>query len=308
MGGSGGRDRGDSPRLTLRQLHDRARRETDQAAYDAEVESLLQNTLTSYNDRDVDSINRHLQTIEDALSKEIDGVVQLLFGGSVTKHTYVNGMSDVDMLVCLNDTSLADKSPDEVMTYFEQRLQARFPNTEVHRGELAITVTFSDGHEIQLLPAVRTASGIRIAASDGKEWSNVIAPVRFAKKLTAVNQAQGGKVVPTIKLYKALNDSLPKQSRLSGYHIESLAIEAFESYTGRCTLKQMLRHLCAQAKSRVLTPIADSTGQSRHVDDYLGASNSVERRQASQAIANLQRKIDGADALTSVDLWKEMLS
>jgi len=308
MGGSGGWHRIETLGLSTRQLQDLAGRQTDQAAYNAQIENLLQDALRSFNDRDVEGINRHLQTIEDALSKEIDGIVQLRFGGSVAKHTYIDGMSDVDMLVCLNDSSLAGKSPDEVMAYFEQRLQARFPSTDVDRGELAVTLTFSDGHKVQLLPAVKTASGYRIAASGGKEWSNVVAPARFAKKLTEVNQAQGGKVVPTIKLYKALNDSLPKQSRLSGYHIESLAIEAFQDYSGRRTFKEMLNHLCTQAQRRVLTPIIDSTGQSRHVDDYLGSANSVERHRASHAIANLKRKIDRADVLTSVDVWKEILS
>jgi hypothetical protein len=308
MGGSDGWGRSGPPRYSLDELQDRAQRRTDRATYETGVEQVLQDTLRNFNDRDVEGINAHLKTIRDALSKEIEGAVQLLFGGSVSKHTYVNGLSDVDMLVGFNDSSLADKSPDEVMAYFEQRLRDRLPNTEIRRGDLAVTVTFSDGHEIQLLPAVRTDSGYRVATPSGSEWSNVIAPARFAQKLTDVNQAQGGKVVPVVKLYKALNESLPKQSRLSGYHIESLAIEAFEHYNGRQTMKEMLTHFCAQARTGVLTPIVDSTGQTRHIDDYLGKSDSTERRRASSAIANLQRKIERADALESTDMWKEMLS
>lgn len=309
MGGSGGGWR-DTRRdaLTLQQLHDLAKRGTDQAAYDAEVEGVLKDALSSFNDRDTEKINQHLQNLEDALSKETEGSVQLKFGGSVIKHTYVNGLSDVDMLVCLNNTSLEGKSPAEAMDYFVQRLQASFPRTKIEAGKLAVTVTFSDGHQIQLLPAVKTASGYRIAAPGGQVWSNVINPTRFAKKLTDVNQAQGRKVVPVIKLYKAMNDALPKQSRLSGYHIESLAIETFKNYDGRRTLKQMLQHFCAQAKDGVIQPIVDSTGQSRHVDDDLGTSHSAGRRRASRAIANLEQKLDSADALTSVDTWKEMVS
>lgn len=297
-----------SERVTLDELSQRAQGATDHADYEAQVQELLCDALSEFNDRDVDEIGRHLQTIEDALSGDIEGSVLLRFGGSVIKHTYVDGLSDVDMLVHLNDTSLQNKSPDKVMNYFVQRLRQRLPRTDISAGDLAVTVTFSDGHKIQLLPAVKSSSGYRIAASGGKAWSSVIEPARFAERLTQVNKSQNGQVVPTIKLYKAVNESLPKQSRLSGYHIESLAVKAFEGYDGRRIPKHMLRHFCSRAKDDVLAPIVDSTGQSRHADDYLGPANSGKRRQAAQAITNLERKIAKADATNSVEAWEEILS
>ena len=283
-------------------------RETDQAIYDAEVESFLQNLLKAFNDRDVEAINRHLQTIQDALEKEIEGVVKLSFGGSVTKHTYVDGLSDVDMLVCINDTSLSNRSPAEALAYFAQRLSDRLPSTDIHRGDLAVTVAFADGHTIQLLPAVRTGAGYRIARQGGNQWSQVIRPAQFARELTDVNQANNGKAVPVIKLYKALNDSLPKQSSLTGYHIDSLAIEAFREYTGRRTFKYMLHHLCSQVASGVLQPMADKTGQSIHVDAYLGAAGSQARLRVGNAVANISRKIDHANSCTHFAIWEDMFS
>lgn len=306
-GGGGWRSRGTNA-LSLQELYDRAQRRTDEATYNAEVEGILQDALSEFNNRDTDKINQHLETIKDALSKEIEGSVDLKFGGSIIKHTYVNGLSDVDMLACLNNTSLEGKSPTEVLDFFAQRLQERFPRTQMKVGDLAVTVTFSDGHQIQLLPAVKMASGYRIATSGGQQWSNVLNPARFARKLTDVNQVQGGKVVPVIKLYKAMNDTLPKPSRLSGYHIESLAIEAFKNYQGQHTLKQMLQHFCAQAKNEVMHPISDSTGQSRHVDDYLGAAHGNLRQQVSRAIGNIEQKLTHADSTTSVHTWQEMVS
>jgi hypothetical protein len=58
------------------------------------------------------------------------------------------------------------------------------PNTDATAGKLALTVKFSDGYEIQVLPALATKTGIRIAAADGNEWSNVIKPEKFARELT----------------------------------------------------------------------------------------------------------------------------
>ena len=306
MGGSGG---GSSiPSLTLEELHARAAAHTEQVRYEAELEDVLKDALREFNNRDVKVIHQHLDTIIDALSKNLDeGTLKLLFGGSVAKHTYVNGLSDVDMLACLNDTSLENFSPQQVLSHFEAQLKGRLPRTEVKIGDLAVTVKFSNGHEIQILPSIRTARGFRIVDPKTGGWSNVVAPHRFAAKLTTVNQNLGNSVVPVIKLAKAVNDALPKRLRLSGYHIESIAIEAFKSYSGRQTCREMTRHFWQVAQSQVMRPIADSTGQSRHVDDYLGISNSEARHRVSSAIGKIVSKIEQADNLRSTGIWQEML-
>ena len=73
-------------------------------------------------------------------------------------------------------------------------------------GNLAVTVSYSDGTEIQILPAIRTNSGgVRIANPGSNQWSNVARPDDFAKKLAKVNTVRDGRVVPIGKL-----DSLAK--------------------------------------------------------------------------------------------------
>ena len=305
MGGSGGGHSG--PSIPMEELYARSQSRTEQRQYELEVEDLLTENLGNFNDRDVEVINDHLATIEEALSKDSEEIVKLAFGGSVIKHTYVDGLSDVDILVCLNDTSLENKNPNQVLKYFEAMLHERLPNTEISRGDLAITVKFSDGNEIQLLPAIETATGCRIAQPKQNQWSNVIHPESFAKKLTQVNQSNGGKVVPVIKLLKPMNERLPEALRLSGYHIESLAIRIFENYNGRATFREMVKHFWYKAQSEVLNPVLDTTGQSRHVDDYLGRAGSDARHQVSKAIGRVITKIERADNLKSTDRWQELL-
>ncbi|MCP4374184.1 MAG: nucleotidyltransferase [Deltaproteobacteria bacterium] len=306
MGGSGGGGSG-RPVYSLAELHNLSSSETDRAEYETAINSILQDALTDYNNRDTTAIRQHLNTIEQAISQQIEGAVQLLFGGSIKKWTYVNGLSDVDMLVCLNNTSLANKTPQEVMQYFENSLRRRLPRTEISSGNLAVTVKFSDGHEIQLLPAVKTATGFKISKPGENRWSNVVSPQRFARKLTEVNQRLSGKVVPVIKLVKAMNQKLAQNSRLSGYHIESLAIEAFKSYNGNQSYREMIQHFWQTSQSKVLNPITDSTGQSRHVDDYLGSANSDVRQRVRNSIARINRKLTSADSKNSVETWEESL-
>jgi Second Messenger Oligonucleotide or Dinucleotide Synthetase domain len=274
---------------------------TASSEYEAEANAYLQELLASYNSRDVEAIQKHVETLQRAIEKEIDGETSTLFGGSVKKHTYVDGLSDVDILVVVNESSLADRSPKAVLRYFEQRIKSRLPGSEVKAGDLAVTVKYADGTELQLLPALRTQTGVRIASANGLGWSNVVRPQEFAKKLTDVNQTCGRKVVPVVKLFKALQATAPTTNHVKGYHVESLAIEAFKNYTGRQTYKDMLLHFVRSAAKRVLSPVNDTTGQSLHVDDYLGATSSADRVRVSKALDRLASRLATADSRASLN-------
>ena len=127
------------------------------------------------------------------------------------------------MLVLVNNTFWETSSPQTVLEDFAGKIQERLKNTKVSPpGNLAVTIRYSDGCEIQLLPAIKTATGFRIAdpLAEGK-WSNVVRPKAFAQKLTDVNQACSGRVVPVIKLFKAaVQKVFPKDLKISGYHAE----------------------------------------------------------------------------------------
>lgn len=281
--------------------------EEQRASYEADLNSYFQDLLSDFNNRNVDQINTHLETIKDALNKENIGSIYLIYGGSIKKHTYVDGLSDVDILAIINNTALAGASPNQVLEYFANRLQERLPNTEIVIGKLAVTVKFSDGHKIQVLPAITTTTGNRISNVDGIDWSPVIKPDKFASKLTSINQSNLGKVVPVIKLYKVINARSPEDAQLSGYHIESLAIEAFKNYQGSLSYKAMLSHFVEYASKAVLSPIKDRTGQSIHVDDYLGDSESNDRRRAGATLESIAANMRLANSEASLEKWKELV-
>ena len=270
------------------------------AARDAELNDYLQDTLAGYNDRDAGLVRSRIEALQRAVEQDVEGVTSTQFGGSVSRHTYVDGLSDIDVLLAVNDSVLRDASPQEVLAYVRDRIAARLPTTQVTVGDLAVTITYSDGIEIQVLPALRTATGLRIARADGSGWSHVVRPDRFAQKLTEANQAASGRLVPTIKLFKGLLAALPSANQLRGYHVESLAIEAFRSYQGRLTHRDMLLHLVREASHRVHQPIVDATGQSRHVDDYLGGASSTDRVRVSNSLRRLAERLESG----ALDTWR----
>ena len=307
MGGSSG---GWFYRSSTSSLSDIENRKRD-ADYASEVFEIIKDVLNDFNDRDTESINKHIEEIQKTLSKDIDGCVEMRFGGSVSKHSYVDGLSDIDVLVNITGTQHEKNNPQELISDFANLISARFPNIpkdNIIQGALAVTIKYSDGCELQLLPALKTATGIRIVNAEGNGWSHVVKPQKFAEKLTEINSKCSGNVVPVIKLFKGIQSSLSQDVQLSGYHIESLAVNAFKNYSGSLSYKDMLKHLCKYTVDNVKKPVADSTGQSVHVDDRLGNANSADRLKISHHFERLSNKLESADDKRDSQQWKNLLS
>lgn len=256
-----------------------------------------ENLLVQYKRRNGKRVAKHLNGVCNILRHDDDHVVQTKFGGSVQKGTYITGLSDVDVLLIVNQSTLKNKSPSKVIKYVGDTIQRRLPNNRVHKGKLAVTVGYADKTEIQILPAIQTTDGFRIAESGSTQWSNVVHPDRFAEQLIKVNNARGGRVVPIIKFVKALADCFitSEDGKIKGYHLESLAVRAFASYQGDLDSRSMLLRFLKYAMKAVKKPIPDPTGQSTFVDEYLGQAGSELRTGASAKFGQMWSKVNACE-------------
>lgn len=263
---------------------------TQQFNFNHHCERLIANSKR----RDGQRVAQRLEEIRRTLERAGYGMTQTMFGGSVKRGTDVTGLSDVDALLIVNDSSLVGRLPSDIIELVQEVVQSHFRDIDVTAGDLAVTVNYANGPEIQLLPAVRTNSdGIRIAERGSKEWSNITRPEAFAEKLVEVNNANGARVVPVIKLAKAMADChVKRQSRkISGYHMEALAIGAFNNYDGPTDTKSMLIHFLTYSMDATMSPIVDPTGQTPHVDDRLGTANSDQRKRTSGYFENMRGQV-----------------
>lgn len=181
---------------------------------------------------------------------------------------------------------------------------ARQLHNQVRAGNLAVTVNYADGTEVQVLPAIRRSTGgVRIADPGSSRWSNVAQPENFARKLVDVNQANGSRVVPTIKIAKAIADCFIRRNeqKISGYHMEYLVAEAFKNYQGERGHRAMLNQLFRSSVNAAMQPIADSTGQSRCVDEYLGEARSSPRRRASTHFGQMRGRVNSCQTKQDLD-------
>lgn len=293
-GGGGGRD-----------LSALAAEDAAVAAFQTRLAEILHDLLSAYNDRDHRMVTERLEPIVEALCDTHAGSFDRLFGGSVAKHTYVDGLSDIDCLLILDGSQLHGDAPSDALAKMSEVIQGVAVGAEVEVGRMAVTVRYSDGMELQLLPAVRAEGGhLRVLSADGEGWSR-INPQAFRDALTRRNEQCGGKLIPTIKLAKAVLANLSEDIGLSGYHVESLAIEAFRAYGGIRTTAAMLPAFFERARSLVLQPIKDSTGQSVHVDGDLGPANSTDRQEASVVLGRVARQMRTASVAGSVERWQD---
>src|SRR6266566_484551 len=305
MGGSGGgyfrSERPENVRDALR----KEEKATEDQVFETQVSNDIGDLLGEYNNRDADAVRKALERLKKALENDVeDGTITPVFGGSVRKHTYVDGISDIDSLFVLKGEELTGLEPSEALDFFESKVKIAFPDAKPDRDRMSLRI-HNEGLVLEVLPAVRKEGQLCIPSETGKSWSK-IKPQAFIRKLTEINDRYGGKVVPTIKIAKGINETFSENQRLSGYHLESLAIEAFKGYTGPQNTKAMVEHFIGFAAERVLSPVRDKTGQSLHVDEYAGPKGSQSRRLMAQNLDRVWRRIKNANATHSREKWTEL--
>ena len=80
----------------------------------------------------------------------------------------------MDILLIVNHSSLTSRPPAEAIEHVKRYIAGPLNGNHVRAGNLAVTVNYADGTEIQVLPAVRRATGgVRIADPVSCSCSNV---------------------------------------------------------------------------------------------------------------------------------------
>jgi hypothetical protein len=306
MGGSGGTFRNGNAPVKVAEEIQRIASKHD-AEFDAALANEFARLLTQFNSRNTQETSSRLDSIKAVLKDTIEGTFDTFFGGSVAKHTFVDGLSDIDSMLLISG-EFADTPPSVMLEKISITLQAKLSrDVEVSYGRVAVTVKYPDGDEIQLVPC-RNGTDKRLQVPDwnSNRWSS-IDPDQFRKGLTKRNEECGGKLIPTLKLAKAVNSNLSEDTQLTGYHIESIGVAAFRNYQGEKTTVRMLPHFFERASQLVLAPMADRTGQSVHVDEHLGVAGSESRKTISLALARIHQRMTNASAARSKDRWLEIL-
>jgi hypothetical protein len=302
MGSSGGRTYySPTPPKDWSQLVQASEEETNEKASVTAAESVLQEKLEEINDHDYEGINRHREEIKKKLEAEFEEFDVVLYGGSHSRHTDVNGISDVDVLGVLGDSKNLPPSSKDVIAQVAGVLQERFPNSSLEVGQMAVTIKFSDGIEMQVVPAFRSGSDFLVPDRHSNGWVRTC-PTKVSDQITETNKATSGKLVPTIKLAKALCNK--EGIDVKSYHLENMALQAFNGYAGKHTLPHMLEHFFNRAKALATQSISDPCGQSADITSHL---NDQQRKDLARKFRSVEAKISHAIQSGSATDWEDLL-
>jgi hypothetical protein len=148
--------------------------------------------------------------------------------GSYDRHTAINDIKDVDVLVRVPD-DYESKAPAEVLQLLTSSLRKLAGVTEVElreqRRSVHVTLAQYDFH-LDIVPTV-AANGVgcalKVPDKPHQEWvtSN---PLGYAAMLTDLNQSHGEKVVPLVKMMKQWRDTHMRQrsSKPKSYWLECM--------------------------------------------------------------------------------------
>lgn len=304
MGGTGRSGSGDTPKSPrqIDALVEKAGAESQERVTGTEIEQVIDDKLSEINDHDYEAIDRHRTEIENKLRDTYEDVEAIQYGGSHSRHTDVSGLSDVDILVPMGQASAAPASSNQAIEQLANVLRERYPNSKIETGHMAVTIKFSDGIEIQALPAFKVGSD-RYKIPDPKSagWIETC-PSAFASKLTDANRQNNNLVVPVIKVAKYLCDK--NNISVSSYHLENMVVESLSRYSGRLNQHEMLQYVVNQAKSQCLRRIADPCGQSADVAGDISVS---ERSTLATRFRRLEQKIANANNADSSKEWETIL-
>ncbi len=194
------------------------------------------------------------------------------FSGSITKHTFLFGGSDIDVLVFVPPSN--PSAPAVEVKLLNEAVSGICPRT-LH--EHYITLNPPGGVNIDLVPAFRSIEGnVHIPDPNAQAWIPIF-PNLFAEDLDALDKRHYGALKPAIRLTKWLTKRFLTVPLL-GHHIELLMfISAYWLSPTKSPL-ELLSSFLNSSSHLVLTPLRDTSKQRTFVDDYLGEGDSPARR------------------------------
>src|SRR5690348_8206750 len=141
MGGSGGGYFSSQSPESIRDALRKEEQATEDQLFDTQVANDIALLLGEYNNRDTEGTRRTLDRLKKALEKDIDeGSVTPIFGGSVRKHTYVDGISDIDCLFVLKGEEFAGITPGAALGILESKVEQVTPEAKVDRDKMSLRI------------------------------------------------------------------------------------------------------------------------------------------------------------------------
>jgi predicted nucleotidyltransferase len=184
--------------------------------------------------REVQAARQHLATIKTRLQTVFE-VSQCRTIGSFARDTSIHGFSDTDLLAVFRRTAFTWGgsliNSNTALDNVRAALLARYPSSNIYRDGIAIAIAFSDGHRVEVVPAVfqnmyRGKWPVYLIPTGDGRWMSTC-PSLYDAYISGGNREAGGKLIAVAQLMKFWRECREPRIPLSSFHIEMiLASEA----------------------------------------------------------------------------------
>ncbi len=207
---------------------------------------------------------------------------KFIISGSLLKETYIDGISDIDILIPINESIYSNYSPNEIIeSLFNYELDTDFEKYFISANKNALRLRFKNLW-IELVPVRISDSNLLFPNKNGKYWKE-IHPNKVTYKIKELEKQSKHMISLTIRIVKVILLRLFRLYEINSYIIEFIIIE-FISYKKEDDLLELILVSLKLIRDRILYPISDVTRQYKYIDQNLGVALSDERKRLSVKI------------------------
>lgn len=252
------------------------------------------------------SARLHLATIKT----RIETVFQLSscrITGSFARETSIRGLSDLDIFPVFRKINFTWGgnliSSFRALEQVRQQLLARYPNTALGRDVNAITVSFSDGQIVDVVPALFDSMHqgkwpIYLIPDGAGGWMPT-APSLYERYIAQANTQSGGKLRFVAQMMKFWRECRNPRIPLSSFHIE-MVLATEEICKGVKSYSNCVRDVLRSLTNRECRAIRDPFG----IAGNIPAVKTVAQRET--ALASVKNSRNHANSAVDAETWSPL--
>mgnify|MGYP002336302745 FL=1 len=166
-------------------------------------------------------------------------IVDSYLSGSYPRDTAIQPLEDVDVIFVIAPdewcTNPFDRlfsghpEPETVLKSFLNAIRYRYQDSSLRLQNKSVRLRLNH-LDIDVVPAIergRNDGSILIPNREKEDWI-VTAPKKHSETASVINQKQGGRFKPLVKLLKYWNCNLPSTARFKSFAVETLACRLFQ--------------------------------------------------------------------------------
>lgn len=246
---------------------------------------------------------QHIAVIKVRLKTVFD-ISTTRITGSAARGTSIRGGSDTDLFAVFRKVNFTRGGgligSDTVLDHVRRQLLMRYPSSDVGRDIMAVTVRFSDGHQVDVVPALfdsfRETHPVYLMPDGMGGWMQT-APSLHDQYIQKANSISGGKLRYVAQMMKYWRACRSPQIPISSFHLEMLLAQegtcrGVKSYAA--CLRDTFRVLAARSCRDLQDPLG--------ISGYIPAARTDNQREiASASIASSRNHVNSAVELEAVD-------